>query len=227
MREFKTDGSPEARPDMRRIVPARPRRTSGRSPRINGSAQLQLCCDNCRNYVLQVRLLPTEGAFLTLIATRRARPTSNAHGFTLIEAMVVVALVAILAALAAPSFNTMIANQRVASAAQELQILLQFARADAVYRRAETVVVPNGQKWEAKAGALVLRETVVPDAVTVEPGSANGVQFAVTGNVKPATGNPPYVLKFSSPRASRVYCLSLNGAGVVVQKRVAAGQACS
>jgi len=140
---------------------------------------------------------------------------------------VVVALVAILAALAAPSFNTMIANQRVASAAQELQILLQFARADAVYRRAETVVVPNGQKWEAKAGALVLRETAVPDAVTIEPGSANGVQFAVTGNVKPATGNPPYVLKFSSPSASRVHCLSLNGAGVVVQKRVAAGQACS
>ena len=166
--------------------------------------------------------------FLTFIATRRVQPASKANGFTLIEAMVVVALVAILAALAIPSFSTMIANQRVGSAAQELQILLQFARADAVYKRAETVVVANGQKWEAKSGAQVLRETVVSDAVTVEPGSANGVQFAVTGNAKPVgNGNsPPYTLKLSSPRATRVHCLSLNGAGLVIQKRVAAGEAC-
>lgn len=149
------------------------------------------------------------------------------QGFTLIEAMVVVALVAILAALAAPSFNTTIANQRVSSAAQEVQTLLLFARAEAVYKRTETTVTPTGQKWEAqvKANSQRLRETVVSDAVTVAPGSTGGVVFDVTGTAKPATGNAPYKLTFSATKASRVQCLSVSATGLV-QKKTPTGQSC-
>jgi type II secretion system protein H len=104
-------------------------------------------------------------------------------GFTLIEMMVVVALVAILAALAAPSFSTQIANQRVTSVAQELQSLLQLARSEAVYRRTESSVTGMGQTWSAKAGSQLLREAQMPAAVTVSPGSdsSDGVKFATTG----------------------------------------------
>jgi type II secretion system protein H len=157
-------------------------------------------------------------------ASRRQR---SSQGFTLIEAMVVVALVAILAALAVPSFTTMIANQRVDSATQELHTLLQFARAEAVYKRTETSVSATDHKWEAKVGAQVLRESVLSDAVTVEPASANGVTFDTSGAAKPATGNAPYIVKFSSPQATRVQCLSVSGPGLVVQQRKAAGQDCS
>lgn len=147
-------------------------------------------------------------------------------GFTLIEAMIVIALVAILAALAAPSFGTMIANQRVTSSSQELLTLLQFARAEAVYKRTEITVTATGQKWEAKAGAQLLREAVLPDVVTITPGSAGGVAFDVMGNAKPASGTAPYKLTFSADKASRVQCLSVTGAGLVRPDRVAAGQSC-
>lgn len=155
-------------------------------------------------------------------ASRRQRAP---QGFTLIEAMVVVALVAILAALAVPSFNTTIANQRVSSAAQEVQTLLLFARAEAVYKRTETTVTATGQKWEAKVGTQVLRETVLPAAVTAEPGSDGGVVFDVTGTTKPAAGTAPYKLKFSATQASRVQCLSVSAAGLV-QKKAPTGQSC-
>jgi len=156
-----------------------------------------------------------------------AAPLKRQKGFTLIEAMVVVALVAILAALAAPSFNTLIANQRATSAAQELQSLFQFARAEAVYKRTDTSVTATGQKWEAKAGAQVLRETALSDAVSVAPGSNGGLVFEVTGKAQPASGSaPPYKVTISAANASRVECLSVNGAGLVRQQRVAAGQNC-
>ncbi len=154
------------------------------------------------------------------------RPRAS-QGFTLIEAMVVVALVAILAALAAPSFITTIANQRVSSAAQELQTLLLFARAEAVYKRTETSVTADGQKWEAKAGTQVLRETVLSDAVTVTPGSDNGVVFDVMGAARPASGSAHYILTFSATQASRVQCVRVTGAGLVRQGKLAAGQTCS
>jgi prepilin-type N-terminal cleavage/methylation domain-containing protein len=149
-----------------------------------------------------------------------------AKGFTLIEAMVVVALVAILAALAGPSFTTQIANQRVTSAAQELQNLFLFARAEAVYKRTENKIIPTNQKWEAKLGTLVLREVVLPEAVSVAAGSADGVVFDSSGGATPATGSAPYKVTITAPKATRAQCLSVTGAGLVRQQRVAAGQAC-
>ncbi len=151
----------------------------------------------------------------------------NQKGFTLIEAMVVVALVAILAALAMPSFNSAIANHRVKSTAQELQTLLQFARAEAVYKRKEVTVVPNsGQKWQAKDSASVLREAALSDGVSVSPASANGVVFSVEGQAKPASGTAPYKISVSATNASRVQCLSVIGTGLVRLETVAAGQNC-
>lgn len=157
-------------------------------------------------------------------------PSARAsQGFTLIEAMVVVALAAILAALAVPSFSTMIANQRVSSAAQELQSLLLFARAEAVYKRTQTAVTADGLKWEAKVvpGGQLLREIVAPNAVTITPGTEDGVAFDVTGAAKPASGNAPYILTLSASQATRVQCVRVTGAGLVLQEKPAAGQTCS
>lgn len=142
-------------------------------------------------------------------------------GFTLIEMMVVVVLVAILAALAMPSFTTMIANQRVTSAAQELQTLFEFARAESVYKRTESTVTATGQKWQVKVGNQVLREATLSDSVSVAPGSAGGVAFEVSGQARPAAGGAPYTLSFSATDATRVQCLSVTGPGLVRLQRVA------
>lgn len=61
----------------------------------------------------------------------RLRHTS---GFTLIEMIVTLAILAILLALAAPSFQTMVANARLRSTAESVMTGLQLARAEALRR---------------------------------------------------------------------------------------------
>jgi type IV fimbrial biogenesis protein FimT len=61
-------------------------------------------------------------------------------GFTLVELMVVVALMAVLLALVAPSVRQLLAAQRVQSINAELVTNLQFARSEAVRRNTNVLV---------------------------------------------------------------------------------------
>lgn len=63
----------------------------------------------------------------------------GAAGFTLVEMMVTIAVIAILALLAAPSFSTIIRNTQVRSAADAMQNGLRLAQTEAV-RRSRVVV---------------------------------------------------------------------------------------
>ena len=67
-----------------------------------------------------------------------ARPRRRAgRGFTLVEMMTVVSIVAILVTVAAPSFAEMVATQRVRAAASALTESLWLARAEATKRNTD------------------------------------------------------------------------------------------
>ncbi len=70
----------------------------------------------------------------------------NHTGFTLVELMVVLAIAAILATVAVPSFRSMIQNNRLATQANELAGTMNFARSEAIKRgRRVTVCVSTDQ----------------------------------------------------------------------------------
>ena len=71
-------------------------------------------------------------------------PSSRfAKGFTAIELMVTVAILAVLAAIAAPSFKPLIERWQVRQASEELQSTLYFARSEAIKRGGGIVIQRN------------------------------------------------------------------------------------
>jgi type IV fimbrial biogenesis protein FimU len=83
----------------------------------------------------------------------------GASGFTLVELMVIVAVLGIFASIAVPSFADLVRRNRVQSASEELYNLLQYARTEAVARgRPITIEKNQGGSWLIKASDKVLRE---------------------------------------------------------------------
>jgi type IV fimbrial biogenesis protein FimT len=68
---------------------------------------------------------------------------SDKQGFTLIELIVTMAVLAIVLSIAAPSFNNMITNNRSTSMASELTGAVNFARSEAIKRAKRVSICPS------------------------------------------------------------------------------------
>lgn len=68
------------------------------------------------------------------------RPPPHSGGFTAIELMVVVSIISVLMALAAPSFAPLIEGWRVKQAAEQLQSTWHYARSEAIKRGGKVVI---------------------------------------------------------------------------------------
>jgi len=76
-----------------------------------------------------------------MLALRRSYPAKT-QGFTLIELMVVIALIAIIASLAAPDFQRMIARQKLNVTASDLLVSVMQARGEAIKNNRQAIVQP-------------------------------------------------------------------------------------
>jgi type IV fimbrial biogenesis protein FimT len=68
-------------------------------------------------------------------------------GFTIIEMMIVVLIMATLAALAAPSMRKMILTQRVKTASFDVFSGMVLARSEAIKRNVSVTLTPTGADW--------------------------------------------------------------------------------
>jgi type IV fimbrial biogenesis protein FimT len=91
----------------------------------------------------------------------RARSIAQ-RGFTLIEAVIVMAIMAILAGVSTSSFVWLNQSTQIRGAAFDLVADLDFARSEAVKRNGDVVVAPVGgawvNGWTITSGGTVLRQ---------------------------------------------------------------------
>jgi type IV fimbrial biogenesis protein FimT len=141
-----------------------------------------------------------------------ARPL--ARGFTLIEVMIVVAILAVLAGVAGPQMADAIAAQRVRAAAESLHMAILKTRSEAIKRNAAVTLRPATGGW-AKGWSIVDPEGGA--ALQVEELKGNTtitttvteVIYATSGRVSSGAGS--FVVASSS--SNRVRCVLVEASG--------------
>jgi len=145
---------------------------------------------------------------------RYLAPSLSPAGFTLVELMVTLAILAILATIGMPSFQALIADYRVSAQANSVQGLLQFARSEAVKRRQDVTVCLNAEgNLEVLVGFCdndsdPLRVLPLDGRVTFAGFNTEGITYVPSGFL---TDSPP-PLTFSADMASnRAICIMKSG----------------
>lgn len=160
-------------------------------------------------------------------------PGPQQRGFNLIELMVTVAVVAILAAMALPSFNEAIVGNRVAGATNDFIAAVNYARTEAIRRNSPAGICATNNSTSCVTGAswsdgwivwaTNVADPTIQDVLRVgafsnrdtfsAPSGAKAVQFNLRGAL---TGTPatfsltPDACKTGKPWVRR-FAFSLTG----------------
>lgn len=141
-----------------------------------------------------------------------AIPLAKPRGFTLIEMLIVIAIIAIATTLGLPSYRTWVHNTQIRTAAESIQGGLQKARAEAVKRNANIelvlgvdppwlIRVAGGAEIERSTteGAKNVAKTVTPTGKTIITFNSFGTIGVPPNQPKNTDGSDPFTqVEFTS-----------------------------
>lgn len=140
------------------------------------------------------------------------RTTQATRGFTLVELIVAMSVLALIATLAVPMYGDIVAANRTRAAAYSLVSDLALARSEAVKRNAAVSVLPLGAGWQAGwevdfGGTKLARNEPAP-ALTLT-GPLAGVSYQPNGRLS----TPGMVLFTVSATTGYTRCVLIDPGG--------------
>jgi type IV fimbrial biogenesis protein FimT len=149
------------------------------------------------------------------MATNRLPPAAAPRGFTVIELLIVLAIVAVLASLGMPSFANLIASNRAKGAATDLYFALTKARSEAVKQNANVTMSPNAGGWQSgwqivDASSVVLETHGAVPGVTITGGPTN-VVYQSSGRIQGSTPSAFLVTGTGTSVTQRCVLTALTG----------------
>lgn len=153
------------------------------------------------------------------------------QGVTLVELMVTVAVLAILAGIGVPAFQSLVAQNRATSAANDLLASLQFARSAAISKAQDITVCPgvssctSGGQWQggwivlgtADDGSAELLRAHSAPASSVTMSGADEWVFSNTGTLEGQAIVHFDITVASAAAAARTVCMSLAGNARIIR----------
>ena len=159
-----------------------------------------------------------------LFAGPAGTPRQRARGFTATEMVVALAIAAILATLAVPAFNGIIASQRAQVCASDLYVALAKTRSYAVALNNNVTLQANAGGWKNGWQILDVNNNVLDNhgaetAVTIAPQAA--VTFNASGRLPAGTAVPVFAISTMSGSATNHQCVSVTLTGRPYMKAAA------
>jgi len=145
----------------------------------------------------------------------------KAKGFTIIEALLVIAILAILAAIGMPNLSTFILSQRLKSASFDIFSTLVYARSEAITRNGTVNVTPVGGNWsggwtviDAATGTTLRSQGALNGITMTGPAS---VSYAGMGRLNTAITS--FSITATGVNDSNSRCVSVDLSGRPVTKQ--------
>jgi type IV fimbrial biogenesis protein FimT len=150
-----------------------------------------------------------------MVTLPKGTPRHLARGFTMTEMLVSVAIAALLATLAVPAFNGIIASQRAQVAASDLYVALAKTRSHAIALNNTVTLKPKAGNYQNGWQTLDPNNNVLDDhaaetAVTIV---APTVTFTASGRLPAGTPAPMFQISTTSGSTTDHQCVSVTLTG--------------